>query len=62
MATIRMKKGNLYADIFDSPETIQTAKDEGFTYAEEEVKTVVKPVETSGTVEETVVHKGRKRK
>ena len=29
MATVRMVKGNKYADIFDSPETIEQAKKDG---------------------------------
>ncbi len=34
MATVRMKKGTLYADIFDSPETIKQAQREGYSLVE----------------------------
>ena len=36
MATVRMKKGNLYADIYDSPEGIARAELHGFVRCEEE--------------------------
>jgi hypothetical protein len=31
MATVQMRKGDLYADIFDSPETIAQARREGYS-------------------------------
>ena len=34
MATIRMRKGDLYADIFDSPETIKEAQRNGYSIVE----------------------------
>jgi hypothetical protein len=36
MATIKMKKGEVFADIFDSPETILQARKEGYHIASEE--------------------------
>lgn len=43
MATVRMKKGNKYADIFDSAETIKQAQLDGYSLVEktktEQVKT-----------------------
>ena len=36
MATVRMKKGDKYADIFDSPETIKQAQLDGFSIVEKE--------------------------
>lgn len=35
MATVRMKKGDLYADVFNSPETIENAKREGFSLCDD---------------------------
>lgn len=40
MATVKMQKGNLYADIFDSPETIATATAQGYVLVKDAVKTV----------------------
>lgn len=34
MATVRMRKGTLYADIFDSPETIKQAQRDGYSIVE----------------------------
>ena len=34
MATVRMKKGNVYADVFDSPEEIQSSIANGWTLVE----------------------------
>ena len=34
MATIRMKKGDKFADIFDSPETIKQAQLDGYSVVE----------------------------
>lgn len=36
MATIRMKKGTLYADIFDSPESIASAQSKGYSIVKED--------------------------
>lgn len=36
MATVRMKKGVKYADVFDSPETIRNAQLDGYSLCEEE--------------------------
>lgn len=52
MATVRMKKGSLYADIFDSPETIKQAQFDGFSIVETEKKEEPKPV-AEKTSEET---------
>jgi hypothetical protein len=38
MATVRMKKGDKYADIFDSPETIRQAQLEGYSLVKDEGK------------------------
>ena len=35
MATVRTKKGEQYADIFDSPETIKQAQLEGYSICEQ---------------------------
>lgn len=55
MATVKMKRGDRIADIFDSPETIAQAEKDGFVRMEEKKaekvveadseKTDVKPVE-----------------
>ena len=34
MATVRMRKGDMYADIFDSPETIKQAQRDGYSIVE----------------------------
>ncbi len=47
MATVRMKKGSVYADVFDSPETIRNAQLEGYSLCDE------KPIDT--VVEEAIV-------
>jgi hypothetical protein len=36
MATVKMRKGDLFADIFDSPETIAQARREGYSLFEAE--------------------------
>lgn len=36
MATVRMKKGVMYADIYDSEETIRQAQLDGYSLVEEE--------------------------
>ena len=55
MATVRMKRGDKYADVFDSPETIKQAQLDGYTLVEtkktepvkaEEVKTEEVKTET----------------
>lgn len=44
MATVKMKKGEKYADIYDSPETIAQAKADGYELVAEG-KTPVKQTE-----------------
>lgn len=46
MATIRMKKGIKFADIYDSPETISQAQKEGWS--------IVKQIETEQTETEQI--------
>lgn len=41
MSTVRMKKGDKYADIFDSEETIKQAQLDGYSIVEDK-KSVVK--------------------
>lgn len=36
MATVKMKKGNVYADVFDSPEEIKSSIDNGWTLVEKQ--------------------------
>lgn len=58
MATVKMVRGDEFADIFDSPETIENAKLAGYTLVER-AKPVIeekKTVETK-TTEKTVTHK-----
>lgn len=38
MATVRMKKGDKFADIYDSPETIKQAQFEGYSLVEDTSK------------------------
>jgi hypothetical protein len=38
MATVKMKRGSHYADIFDSPETIGQAEKDGYELVTEEKK------------------------
>ena len=45
MATVKMKKGSMYADIYDSPETIKQAQTEGFSLVEEKARTEQKATE-----------------
>ena len=47
MATVRMKKGSKYADIFDSPEMIAGAKADGY-----ELVTEREPAKTQAEVKE----------
>lgn len=45
MATVKMKKGDKYADVFDSPETIKQAQLDGYTLVEtKKEEPVKKPV------------------
>lgn len=46
MATIRMKKGERYADVFDSPESIKQAQLDGYVIVEQ-------PKKVESTVEKT---------
>lgn len=43
MATVRMKKGSKYADIFDSPETIKQARLDGYVLVEKKIDSASKP-------------------
>lgn len=38
MATVKMKKGKKFADIFDSPETIKQAQLDGYSLVEKKVE------------------------
>lgn len=59
--TIRMKKGDKYADIFDSPETIKQAQLDGYSIVDEKpVKT--EPVKVEAPAEDVKVPKGKKPK
>lgn len=73
MKTVRMKRGELYADIYDSPETIAQAKSEGFFLVIEPAKSengtteekevvIDKEKEEEKKVEKTVTHRGTTRK
>ncbi len=44
MATVRMKKGIVYADVFDSPETIRNAQLQGYSLCDEKK---VEPIEVA---------------
>lgn len=57
MATVRMKKGIVYADVFDSPETIRNAQLEGYSLVEEKPKKEVKEDGLSEGKEEKVTEK-----
>ena len=55
MATIKMRKGDKYADIYDSPETIRQAQLDGYSVVEKP-KTAEKAVakeENTETVKQT---------
>ena len=43
MATIKMRKGDKYADVYDSPETIRQAQLDGYSVVEKQ-KTAEKAV------------------
>lgn len=56
MATVKMKKGDKYADIFDSPETIRQAQLDGYSLVEEKKAVAKEPAneeETPKVAEET---------
>lgn len=62
MATVKMIKGNKYADIFDSPETIAQAQKDGFEIVAKSEKVTVNeeaPTEESADSEEKTVKRGR---
>lgn len=60
MATVRMKKGDKYADVFDSPETIKQAQFDGYSLCEEKkTETVKAKVEEPKEEEKTSVRKPR---
>ena len=52
MATVRMRKGDVYADIFDSPETIKQAQRDGYSLVE---KTYEEPAKEEAKAEEPKV-------
>lgn len=43
MATVRMKKGEKYADVYDSPETIRQAQLDGYSLVEEKKEVKQEP-------------------
>ena len=47
--TVRMRKGDLYADICDSPETIRQAESEGYILVTEPKKETSEVKEVKGT-------------
>ena len=50
MATVRMKKGDKYADVFDSPETIKQAQLDGYSLCEtKKAETVKEMIVEDGT-------------
>jgi len=53
MATVKMAKGNRYADIFDSPETIEQAKKDGWELVPSSSKKVEPVKEVEELEEET---------
>ena len=57
MATVKMKRGSHYADIFDSPETIGQAEKDGYVLAEEKKsETKFEPeIEPASDIEEEAV-------
>ena len=62
MATVKMKRGSLYADIYDSPETIAQAQKDGFELVaetKEEPKKVTVNEEADTDSEEKTVKRGR---
>ena len=62
MATVKMIKGNKYADIFDSPETIAQAEKDGFIRVKSEPvqkHVEVQTEEESTDAEEKTVKRGR---
>ena len=59
MATVRMKKGNVYADIYDSPEGIARAESHGFVRCEEKP---VRETKVEEAAEEKTAEKAEKPK
>ena len=47
MATVRMKKGDKYADVFDSPETIRQAQLDGYSLVEKKAEKTENAIEVS---------------
>ena len=47
MSTVRMKKGDKYADVFDSPETIRQAQLDGYSLVEKKAEKTEKAIEVS---------------
>ena len=59
MATVRMRKGTVDADIFDSPETIKQAQKDGYSLVE---KTFEEPKKEQPKVEEVKADSEKKTK
>ena len=47
MSTVRMKKCDKYADVFDSPETIRQAQLDGYSLVEKKAEKTEKAIEVS---------------
>lgn len=62
MATVRMKKGDKYADIFDSPETIRQAQLDGYSLVEERKVVAKEPVKEEVKETETETPKPRNKR
>ena len=55
MATIKMKKGDKYADVYDSPETIRQAQLDGYSVVEKQKHDLSKSVEKKENTEDRQV-------
>ena len=58
MATVKMFKGNIIADIYDSEETIAQAKKDGYLPVEEEPKKEKVDESDSDEIKETATKQG----
>jgi len=52
MATVRMKKGDKFADIFDSPETIKQAQLDGYSIIEKKAESKGEEVKAESKTDE----------
>lgn len=52
MATVRMKKGDKFADIYDSPETIKQAQLDGYSIVEKKAEPKGEEVKAEAKTEE----------